>query len=293
MRTDGALRSGAGQDGPGGAGIVADGIKLCTFDNLRIENFGSSDAAGLFMVGSSQNRIVNCHFEGNGRGLHLYQNSTENVIDGCSSHANAKEMIFLTTGCSDNQIMNCLSDGDGSRAPAVSIAIHRSDRTSLTNSTVLHTGLEQGVEIAASADNAVMGCTIAQSSWAGLHIVNSIRTQVVGNTISGNQQSGIVLRSAGNPEDVRPCDNCVIARNLIANNNQGGLTLAQARWVGIESEQANNTVIEQNEVVENGSAAIYIAPGNQGTRVANNTISGQHAVTLLDEGAATVSDLSR
>jgi parallel beta-helix repeat protein len=283
---------GVGQDGIGGAGIVVSQAQQCTFDNLWMESFGSLDAAGLLLQSSSNNRIVNCHFESNGRGCHLYQGSRGNVIDNCSGHNNGKEMVFLTGDCTDNTVSNCVSDGDGSRAPAVSIAFHRSDRSVLTGCTVLGSGHEQGVEIAAGFDYAVMGCTIAGSAWEGLHVVNAQRVTIIGNTISDNMHSGIILRGAGDPEDVRPSDGCVIARNLISGNDRGGKSLNEARWVGISVENANYTVIEDNQLVDNQSAAIYVARSNLGTRIARNQVEGAHALALLDEGSSTDTDIT-
>jgi parallel beta-helix repeat protein len=282
---------GAGQDGKGGAGINASEIERCAFENLRIERCGSSDAAGIFLNRSSFNRITGCHLEANGRGIHAYQGSTNNLIDRCTGYQNAKEMIFLTTACADNTVANCQSDGDGASAPAVSIAIHRSDRTSLTDTVVLRSGKEQGVEIAASADNVVSGCTISESAWGGLHIVNSVRTIVTANRIVDNQQSGIIIRAAGTPEDVRPCDDLVISGNEIRGNNVAGRTLEEVSWAGIEIESGNNIVIENNVLADNRSAAIYIHPGNTGTRIAGNQISGEQTRSLVNRGEATAADI--
>jgi parallel beta-helix repeat protein len=282
---------GAGQDGKGGSGVNASEIERCAFENLRIERCGSSDAAGVFLNRSSYNRVLGCHFEANGRGIHAYQSSTNNLIDRCTGHQNAKEMIFLTTGCSDCTVSNCASDGDGASAPAVSIAIHRSDRTSLTDTTVQRSGKEQGVEIAASADNVVSGCTISESTWGGLHIVNSVRTIVTANRIVDNQQSGIIIRAAGTPADVRPCDDLVISGNEISRNNVPGRPPNEVSWAGIEIESGNNIRIENNLLADNRSAAIYIHPGNTGTRIAGNEIAGEHARPLVNRGDATTADV--
>jgi parallel beta-helix repeat protein len=283
---------GAGQDGRGGAGINASEIERCAFENLRIERCGSADAAGIFLNRSSYNRVVGCHLEANGRGLHFYLDSTNNLIDRCTGYQNAKEMIFLTTGCSDSTISNCASESDGAGAPAVSIAIHRgSDRTTVTDTVVQRSGKEQGVEIAASADNVVTGCTISESAWAGLHIVNAVRTIITANRIVDNQQSGIIIRAAGTPEDVRPCDDLVISGNEISRNNVAGRPVNEVSWAGIEIESGNNIVIEHNVMADNRSAAIYIHPGNSGTRIAGNEVSGEHARPLVNRGEATTADI--
>jgi parallel beta-helix repeat protein len=200
-------------------------------------------------------------------------------------------MIFLTTGCSDSTISNCTSDGDGASAPAVSIAIHRSDRTSLTDSVIHRSGKEQGVEIAASADNVVSGCTISESAWGGLHIVNSVRTIVTANRIVDNQQSGIIIRAAGTPSDVRPSDDLVITGNEISRNNVAGRPVNEVSWAGIEIESGNNIRIEDNVMADNHSAAIYVHPGNTGTRIAGNQISGDHGRVLVNRGEATTADI--
>jgi parallel beta-helix repeat protein len=283
---------GAGQDGNGGTGINASEVERCAFENLRIERCGSADAAGIFLNKSTSNRVVGCHLESNGRGIHVYQDSTSNLIDRCTGHQNAKEMIFLTTGCSDCTVSNCASDGDGASAPAVSIAIHRSDRTSLTDTTIQRTGQEQGVEIAASADNVVSGCTISESKWAGLHIVNSIRTVVTANRIVDNQQSGILVRAAGSPEDIRRCDDLVISGNEISRNDAAGRTVDEVSWAGIEIEAGDNIRIEQNVLADNHASAIYIHPGNTGTRIDGNQISGEHGRTLVNRGELTAADIA-
>lgn len=283
---------GAGEDGRGGAGINAFGIERCAFENLRVEHCGSSDAAGIFLNRSTGNRFVGCHFEANGRGLHAYQGSTNNLIDRCTGHANAKEMIFLTTGCADCTISNCVSDGDAATAPAVSIAIHRqSDRTSVTDTVVRRSGKEQGVEIAASADNVVSGCTISESAWAGLHIVNAARTVVTANRIVENQQSGIIIRAAGVAEDVRPCDDLIISGNEISRNNRAGRAANEVSWAGVEIESGNRIQIENNVFDDNRSAAVYIHPGNTGTRIVGNQVTGEHARLVIDRAERTSSDL--
>lgn len=283
---------GIGQDGRGGTGINASEVERCAFENLRIERCGSSDAAGLFLTRSTGSRILNCHFEANGRGIHAYQGSTNTLIDRCTGHANAKEMIFLTTGCADSTISNCVSDGDGASAPAVSIAIHRdSDRTSVTDTVVRRSGKEQGVEIAASADNVVSGCTISESAWAGLHIVNAVRTVVTANRIVDNQQSGIIIRAAGTPEDVRPCDDLVITGNEISRNNLAGRSVNEVSWAGVEIESGNRIQIENNVFADNRTAAVYIHSGNSGTRIVGNQVTGQHARPVVNRAEGTSSDL--
>ncbi len=283
---------GYGQDGRGGAGINASQIERCTFENLTVERCGSSDAAGIFMQRSSYNRIAGCHLESNGRGLHLYRDSTNNVIDRCTGYRNAKEMIFITTGGSDNAVSNCVSENDAVSAPAVSIAIHRSDRTSVTDTIVRRTGTEQGIEIAAGADNVVAGCTISESVWAGLHVVNAVRTVVTGNRIVQNRQSGILLRKAGTPEDVRPCDDCIISGNEISGNNTARRPANEVSWAGIEIESGNNVIIESNVLDDNYSAAVYIHPGNSGTRIMTNELRGIHATRLINRGDGTLADIN-
>jgi parallel beta-helix repeat protein len=282
---------GAGADGPGGIGIHAFKAQACQFENLWVERCGSSDAAGIYLDSSQQNRITNCHLESNGRGIFLYNGSSQNTIDGCSGHANAKEMIFLSGGCADCVISNCVSDSDGSRAPAVSIAIHRSDRSQLVGCTVRRSGREQGVEIAAGNDNLVTGCTIAESNWAGLHIVNAQRVLVADNTITGNKQSGITLRSDGDPSEVRPSDHCVIRGNLIADNNADGAAGQGTSRAGIEIERGSYTVVEGNQIRDNRGAAIYIGAGNVGTEIRGNEITGSHIARLVNHGASTVADI--
>jgi parallel beta-helix repeat protein len=282
---------GAGADGRGGQGLTGFRVQGCTFQRLRIERCGSSDASGLFLHASRENRILDCHFEDNGRGLMLYQDSTHNVIERCTGHRNAKEMIFLTEGCADNTISGCVSDHDGSRAPAVAVAIHKSDRTTLLGCTIRRSGQEQGVEIAAGDDNVVADCIITESNWAGLHVVNAQRTVIAGNTIAGNRESGILLRSAGPPDEARPCNHCLIVDNLIADNNPSGRTLPERSWAGIEIQHGSFIRIERNRLRNNRSIGIYIAPGNTGTRISGNVIEGAHAALLVDHGAGTVSDL--
>jgi parallel beta-helix repeat protein len=200
-------------------------------------------------------------------------------------------MIFLTTGCTDSTIANCLSDGDGASAPAVSIAIHRSDRTSLTDTVVRRSGKEQGVEIAASADNVVSGCTISESAWGGLHIVNAVRTVVTANRITDNQQSGIIIRAAGTPEDVRPSDDLVISGNEISRNNLAGRSVNEVSWAGVEIESGNRIVIENNVFADNRTTAVYIHPGNTGTRITGNQVTGEHARLVINRAEGTSSDI--
>jgi parallel beta-helix repeat protein len=287
---DFAIR-GAGTDGPGGVGIHAYKVQACQFDNLWIERCGSADAAGIYLDSSQQNQIADCHVEANGRGIFLYRDSSGNTIDGCTGHANAKEMIFLSNGCRDCVISNCVSDNDGSSSPAVSIAIHRSDRSRLVSCTVLRSGKEQGVEIAAGDDNVVMSCTISDSNWAGLHIVNAQRVLVANNTITGNKQSGITLRSDGDPSEVRPSDYCVIRGNLIADNNSDGAAMQGTSRAGIEIERGNHVTIEGNQIRNNRGAAIYVGPGNVGTEIHGNEIGGSHAAHLVNQGVSTVADI--
>jgi parallel beta-helix repeat protein len=157
---------------------------------------------------------------------------------------------------------------------------------------VRRSGTEQGVEIAAGADNVVAGCTISESTWAGLHIVNAIRTVVTGNRIVQNRQSGILLRKAGTPEDVRSCDDCIISGNEISGNNSADRSAREVSWAGIEIESGNNVVIENNVLDDNHSAAIYIHPGNVGTKISANELRGTHVKLLVNRGEGTQSDIT-
>jgi parallel beta-helix repeat protein len=283
---------GAGRDGPGGIGVLADSCQALDLDSLTLQACGSSDASGIQFVSTRFSRIANSTFENNGRGILLYNGAANNVIDACSGHANVKEMIFLTEGCTDCTISNCKSDGDGSGGAAVSIAVHKSNRSVLSGSTVLRSGHEQGVEIAAGDDNVVSNCTISDSNWAGLHIVNSQRTTIVGNVITGNQQAGILLRSAGDASEVRPSDGCTIVANVIAGNNPTGRTLPDADWSGIEVERGNNVRIERNLLRDNHAVAIHVSAGNSGTQIHQNVVDGRHTAVLVDEGTSTSSDIA-
>ena len=244
---------GAGRDGPGGIGILADSCFGCSFDNLSIEACGSADASGIHLRATTYSHIGNSSFVHNGRGIQLYKGSSHNVISGCTGRDNAKEMMFLTDGCTDCTLADCISDGDGMRGAAVSIALHRSDRSVLSGSTIRRSGREQGVEIAAGDDNVVSGCTISESNWAGLHIVNAQRTVVVGNSISGNQQAGILLRSAGDQTESRPSDGCQIVGNVITGNNPTRRPLSEVGWSAVELERGSGVRIERNTFRDNGS----------------------------------------
>ena len=283
---------GAGRDGAGGIGLLADSCTGCLFEGLLVESCGSSDASGIHLRSTSFSHIANSSFVGNGRGIHVYSNSTYNVISACNGRGNAKEMIFLTEGCTDCTLADCVSDGDGMRGAAVSIALHQSDRSIITGSSILRSGHEQGVEIAAGNDNVVANCTIADSNWAGLHIVNSQRARIVGNTITGNQQAGILLRSAGDPSESRPSDGCQIIGNLIADNNPTGRPLQEAGWSGVEIESGSSVQIERNVFRDNASAAIHIAAGNRGTLIRGNVFQGGHAALLVDNGSQTDADVA-
>ena len=281
---------GAGQDGAGGGGIVGDRIRDSRFRNLRFERCGSSDATALLLQESSGNQITGCTFDSNGRGIQLYRNCTNNVIDSCTGRANAKEVVFLNEGCTDNVISNCVSDNDGSRAPAVSIAMRYSHRSALLNCTVRRSGREQGVELAAGDDYLVSGCTIADSHWSGLHVINSQRAVIVGNTITGNFESGVLLRSGGAPEESRSCDGCLIAGNVIAGNNPSGQTLPDKTWAGVEIQNGSNVRVLGNRLRDNHSAGIYVGSGNSGTVVRANQFEGAHLSALVDHGTGTVAD---
>jgi parallel beta-helix repeat protein len=200
-------------------------------------------------------------------------------------------MIFLTEGCTDCTVSNCASDGDGSRGAAVSIAMHKSHRSVLSGSTILRSGNEQGLEIAAGDDNVVTHCTIADSNWAGLHIVNSQRTTIMSNVITGNQQAGVLLRSAGDASESRPSDGCMIVGNVIADNNPGNHPLPEAGWSGIEIERGSNVHVERNVFRDNHATAVHVGPGNRGTQIRNNLFQGAHTALLLDEGSETSSDV--
>jgi parallel beta-helix repeat protein len=282
---------GAGSDGAGGIGILADACIGCTFQALSVQSCGSSDASGIHLRDTRFSRISKSSFVGNGRGIHLYHNASNNIIDWCTGAGNAKEMIFLTEGCTDCIITGCTSENDGRTGAAVSIAIHRSDRSVLSGSEVRRSGQEQGVEIAAGDDNVVANCTIADSNWAGLHIVNAQRTIVAGNLISGNKQAGILLRSAGDSSESRPADGCVISGNVIEGNNPDGRPLAEAGWSAIELERGSNVRIERNFLRDNHATAIHIAAGNRATNVQNNVFQGAHSALLVDEGTASSSDI--
>jgi hypothetical protein len=95
-------------------------------------------------------------------------------------------MIFVTTDCVDTVVSRCTSDNDGSRAPAVSIAIHRSDRTRLVDCHVL-------IEDNRIRDNRLAAIYVGPGN-AG--------TQIRGNQIAGAHAARLVDRGRDTVSDL-------------------------------------------------------------------------------------------
>jgi Periplasmic copper-binding protein (NosD)/Right handed beta helix region len=165
---------------------------------------------------------------------------------------------------------------------------------------------KNGIEVDGSTSNgnvitgvliglAIDGRTVLANSGAGISNQSASHTTIVGNTISGNAEDGIVSLGTGSPD-------LVIASNLIGTSVDGGLAIGNGDYgvllmgstgatIGGLSAQAGNT-ISGSTVVDPGSGyGIELQANSIGTVIEGNVIGGlpgfgSAAGGIRDQGVA-------
>jgi parallel beta-helix repeat protein len=253
------------------------GIYTTAFRFVEIANntFQDNIEEGYFMTNSYNNTFYNNYFYSNSRhGLYLGGNSNNNTILDNIFESNTWNGIYLENN-NDNFILNntfqsnsrsglYLDNADDSKISNNKIfnnqdyGIHldvNSENNLIFNNTIENIASiaqEYGIEIDTSNYNVIKENTIRNNNWYGIHVLDSINTQIYNNSILGstNQNDGIVLQGS--------TQHTLIKDNSIEDNIDNALeTLASVY----------NTSFISNKVINN---LIYLSSANRTILSGNN-----------------------
>lgn len=231
-------------------------------DNLFEYNQAwGNDGYGLRIVGSINNTIRNNTFTGNLQGVTFEQSSTGNTLQNNTITGSQLYGVYLIGGSDNNTISGNTVTHSGKHGIYIKTGHNTISGNIVTDNGAIVAGETSGSGIAtlqesdtgAAAADLVLPNGVSLAADSELLDAPELATIVTGNQITGNQ----VLRNVDE---------------------------------GIELKGSMSANVASNVIQSNGSNGVYLASGTQGTTIAQNAITLNHAHGIQASGADVASN---
>ncbi len=274
--TDNLIISGTTSSGNNEHGIFLNGNTQLAGTPIPSTNLAS--AKGV-TNGSLTNNTCSNNGAGGvaGGGIVVAGNSTNNVIDNCSTLANREHGIWLRLASSDNTIQNSTSsnNGGGSLACGINISLGGNENNIIKGNTCTgnqNFGIYLYDNYGLPNDNNTIDSNRVSSNGAhGIYILNSTNTTVKGNSIHTNGTDA--LQGGDGINFGNSSSGGEISDNEVYSNAENGINITEGGVIAADGGDANTVAIPAGGSNDNKVFDNFVGIKKDGT-VAGNILNG-------------------
>jgi parallel beta-helix repeat protein len=195
-------------------GIVMVATTQSTISNVSSHNSGNS----IYLLGSSNNHIMNCTIYNNSNAGIYLQGSSNNVIMNCRAYNNTNYGFYIYSASNYNVISNCAAYHNGDVGIALSYLSNYNDIMNC----VAYNNTNADIYLSSNSDNNITNCSAYNSAY-GIDLESSPNNKLRSNTLSSNVYNFAVTGAtlADFCQDIDPSNtvNGKPIRYLVGQNN--------------------------------------------------------------------------